>query len=1304
MLTQSKPRAPRMEFHVSRGSRDRYQFDESLFSISGNVVFANFHAARVFAQKMNQRRDLVNFPEQAVRASQINALGLIHEITHYVFRSYRERQNPRVLQEALDWLHTTIGSAAVDAALSRFIDEFPPIAVYRREMTREAYLEGQTGVVPNRQIVLEELLMLWLANTNPAFSTFLELFDDTTLEKETAYSEIISSLHAFFAGRPVAAEGGPNLGAGQNLGVGQNLIDLLRAPALAVPHSLEEQLEYIRERWGLTLGKYVYRLLGSLDLIKEEQKRVFFGPGPVEVPVYEFAGLEVEPEQFSPDRDWMPRLVLIAKNAYVWLDQLSRTYRRPITRLDQVPDEELDTLARWGFTGLWLIGLWERSTASQRIKQLCGNSEAVASAYSLFDYQIAEKLGGDAACQDLRARAWQRGIRLASDMVPNHVGVDGKWLIEHPGWFISASYSPFPSYTFSGPDLSWDERVGIFLEDHYYDRSDAAVVFKRVDRWTGEERYIYHGNDGTSMPWNDTAQLNYLSPEVREAVIQTILHVARQFPIIRFDAAMTLAKKHIQRLWFPEPGTGGSIASRAEFGMSKAQFDALMPNEFWREVVDRAAVEAPDTLLLAEAFWLMEGYFVRTLGMHRVYNSAFMNILRDEDNAKYRTIMKNTLEFDPEILKRYVNFMNNPDERTAVDQFGKGDKYFGICTVMVTMPGLPMFGHGQVEGFTEKYGMEYQRAYWDERPDEYLVQRHEREIFPLLQQRALFAGVEHFLLYDFFTPNGQVDEDVFAYSNRAGEERSLVVYHNKLASIRGWIRTSVAYSVKLGTGDERALVQKTIGEGLGLRQDSGFFCIFRDHLAGLEYIRNSAELFEKGLYIELGAYKCHVFLDFREVQDNDWHQYADLAAYLGGRGVPSIAEALKETFLQPVHQPFKELVNAGMFRRLLDARVMPSDHRPPTTDHRPPTTDHRPTTNDQRPPLHGTLSTPVEGLEQDDLSEAAQLDADGADLDELEAEPALDEAELHEAARLDGDTPRAEDGQPNAELLDEVEQKMVQLLHAIKRFVDGAEDETAPAVESTGGAAEEAATGAAPEAAPDQAAGPEATAEPDPAAAIARSVRSKLETILELPVLERRFPADAPAGCRTAITAVQDNLIDNLAAWGSIFAWAFVHALGRIGDEADPDEQSRSWIDEWLLGRIIAGTLREIGLDEVRAARAVVMIKRFTSHQHWFETQDGEGTYQVLESLLQDREVQQLLRVNRYQGILWFDKDAFERLLWRMLLVAVITIGADPLRPASAAAEQIAACYETVQQLQEAADKAGYQIEKLLDLVHEPVV
>lgn len=1160
---QGKNRAT-MEFHISRQARDRYQFDERLFSLSGNVILTNFHAVRMLAQQMNEKHDLVRFPEQAVKAGHINAMGLIDEILHYVVGLYREQRNPQTMEQALDWVVEQLGQEEVDDTLRRFVDEFPPGDVYRREVEPEDYLAGETDSVPHRQTALEEMIMLWLANANLAFSPFMELFDDAALEKETAYRQIIAALGDFFESQPTF---GP---------ADQYLVDMLRDPAIVVPHSLSGQLEYIQERWGALLGRFLYRLLGSLDLIREEEKMRFLGPGPVRP--YDFAGSELEAERYSRDRDWMPRVVLLAKSTHVWLDQLSRKYGQSITRLDQVPDEELDTLARWGFSGLWLIGLWERSQASRRIKQLCGNPEAVASAYSLYDYQIAADLGGEAAFQNLKERAWQRGIRMGGDMVPNHVGIDGKWVIEHPDWFVSLDYSPFPTYSFNGPDLSSDERVGIFLEDHYYDRSDAAVVFKRVDRWTGSEKYIYHGNDGTSMPWNDTAQLNYLNPEVREAVIQAILHVARHFPIIRFDAAMTLTKKHYQRLWFPEPGTGGAIPTRAEHGLTKAEFNARMPAEFWREVVDRVAEEASDTLLLAEAFWLLEGYFVRTLGMHRVYNSAFMNMLRDEKNAEYRLVIKNTLEFDPEILKRFVNFMNNPDEETAVAQFGKDDKYFGVCMMMVTLPGLPMFGHGQIEGFGEKYGMEYRRAYWDEQPDSQLVQRHEREIFPLLRRRHTFAEVKDFLLYDFYTAEGYVNEDVFAFSNRAGGERALVVYHNKYAEARGWIRTSVAYSVKTPDG-ERALAQKSLGEGLGLHADETHFCIFRDHVSGLEFIRSSQELFHTGLYVELGAYKYHVFLDFREVQDNEWHQYAHLTAYLNGRGVPSIEEALKEVMLQPVHSPFKELVKAGMFRRLIDARV---------------------------------------------------------------TEP---------------------DGQMDAHLMDEVEGVTVQLLTEAKQLMDGSGDE----------------------------------------AAIARDIRHELEAVLQLPILESRYPLPGDSKYKAAVNYLNANLVDAPAIWGGILSWLFVHSLGRVLDQSDFEGQSRSWIDEWLLGKIIASALRDLGLDEETAWRVVAIVKLLTTHQGWFDAQapGKQGAYRVLETWLRDSEVQSFVQVNRYQDALWFNKEAFEQLLWWMLVPAVVALSADLSRPATEVAGGVTKCYQTIQQLLRAELESEYQIEKLLAVLEE---
>lgn len=896
------------EFHVSRVVRDRYQFDQSLFSLEGNVIFANFHAARVFAQKINQKRDLINFPERAVKAGNLNGMGMIDEILHQVISLYRQQKNPRVLPQALAWLENKYGTAEVQKTLTLFVNSFPPVAVYNREKTAEQYLQESTDSEPNREAVLEEMLMLWITNKNTAFSSYLELFNDEPLKQETAYVKVMLELHTFFDSQPPF---GPEQ---------QNLIDMLRSPALAVPYSISGQLEYIRTRWSELMGQYLsrllYRLLSSLDLIKEEEKPFFGGgPGIIPIPVYG-PGAEAEPEAFSPDREWMPHLVLLAKNTYVWLGQLSKKYQRSITHLDQIPDEELEYLARGGFTGLWLIGLWERSTASATIKQLCGNPDAISSAYSLAGYDIAADLGGESAYQVLHDRAAAHGIRLASDMVPNHMGIDSNWVMEHPDWFVSLDHSPFPSYTFNGPDLSSNPDICLQIDDHYYSQSDAAVVFRRLDKRNGDNRFIYHGNDGTSMPWNDTAQLNYLKPEVREAVIQTILHVARKFPIIRFDAAMTLAKRHYQRLWYPEPGSGGDIPSRAEFGMSKDQFNAAMPVEFWREVVDRVAQEAPDTLLLAEAFWLMEGYFVRTLGMHRVYNSAFMNMLRNEDNAKYRSVIKNTLEFEPEVMKRFVNFMNNPDERTSVDQFGKGDKYFGTCVMLSTLPGLPMFGHGQIEGYSEKYGMEFRRALWDENPDPYLVARHEREIYPLLHLRSLFAGVEQFLMYDFFNPHGSVNEDVYAYSNGIGNDRALVIYHNKFASTSGWVRTSVGFLSHTPTGEKR-VIQRTLSEGLNLYAHENSYVIFRDQINGLEFIRPSREMVDNGLYLELNAYEYHVFLNFRQVTDDEWSTYRQLCEYLGGRGVPSIKDALAELILQPVQQPFHQIANPGYLNYLL---------------------------------------------------------------------------------------------------------------------------------------------------------------------------------------------------------------------------------------------------------------------------------------------------------------------------------------------------------------------------------------------------
>lgn len=921
------------EFHIAKEIRAKYDFDDELFTINGNVVFANFTAVRKFVNSINAKR----VEEEKVFYGEVNAIGLMDEIFHFILREYETSENNGVFARAVDSLNEKIGEEELRKLVFEFIELFPPMEVYKGKSSSFDYLNSYTGSRSNFEITLEEMMLLHFANLNPAAKRLKELFDENYFQNKSLYKKAISSLDNFFKKEnPFGPEG-------------QDIFTLLKSPILSNPDNLWDQLEFIRIKWGIIIkDALTKKILSSEDLMKEDSKfgsfEGFAAP-PTVVPTYlgnnpdadhlvlgkslykyaEDAATDYnEPEKFTDDLHWMPQVILMAKNIYVWLDQLSKKYRREIKTLDQIPDEELDQLVGYKFTGLWLIGLWERSPASKRIKHIMGNIDAVASAYSLYDYHIANDIGGDAAYDNLNQRARARGLRLASDMVPNHTGIFSDWVLYHPEYFIQSDQPPFPNYSFTGENLSSDSSIEIRIEDGYYRKDDAAVVFQRIDKNNNVVKYLYHGNDGTNMPWNDTAQLNMMRPEVREAVIQKIFDVARRFSVIRFDAAMTLTKRHYSRLWFPEPGKGGDIPSRADYAMTKEEFESQFPEEFWREVVDRINNELPETLLLAEAFWLMEGYFVRSLGMHRVYNSAFMHMLMNEENEKYRNLITNTLEFEPEILKRYVNFMSNPDEETAIRQFGTDDKYFGVLTLMITLPGLPMFAHGQIEGYIEKYGMEYKRAYYNEEPKQWLIERHEREIFPVLQKRFIFAEVVNFWFYDCLNEYGDINENVFAFTNSYGGEKALVIYNNKFSRAEGYIKYSTPKLVnENGNKYPKAI---TLGEALGINGENDFFYIAKNKSWNLEHLFKGTDLVRSGLRIGIDGFNYNVFTDFVEVVDSTG-AYHKLYEEIGNNGVVSVYDRIMSAFLAPIHEAFESLFNEKEIDNLIDFLISDVDDK-----------------------------------------------------------------------------------------------------------------------------------------------------------------------------------------------------------------------------------------------------------------------------------------------------------------------------------------------------------------------------------------
>jgi glycosidase len=1229
-----------MEFHLSRPARERFEFDRDLLKGEGEIRQPDAQAVQELTARMNAKLGPLG---RGAKPGHLFALVLIQYVLQRVMNLYRRRVMPDVFEKAEAWLAHSLREDHVQATVRHFSEHYAPLAVYRHQVPLSDYLHRPVDDRPGRQVMLERMMLVFFANINPAALTLRELYDDRELPVRDDYLKHVWMLESFFSGQPKFGPG--------NL----SLFDLLTSPAKASPNSLLGQLEYIRTSWAEFLGQEFLRLLLLAEDLVREDERMPWRPAFGQAPDLEylkmlaskamFAGAYAEPERFSPDTDWMPRAVVLAKSVYVWLDQLSKEFGRPMRTLRDVPDETLDKLAAWGFSGLWLIGLWERSAASRTIKHLRGNTDAVASAYSVFDYRISADLGGEEALENLRERANQHGLCLASDLVPNHMGLDSLWVREHPDWFIQLDYPPYGAYRFEGPNLSSDPGIDIRIEDGYWSQSDAAVVFRRADKRTGHTCYIYHGNDGTSMPWNDTAQLNFLLPEVREAMIQLILRVARSFPIIRFDAAMTLTKKHFQRLWFPEPGSGGAIPSRALYGLTREEFERRMPVEFWREVVDRVAAEAPDTLLIAEAFWLLEGYFVRTLGMHRVYNSAFMNMLKLEENAKYRSVIRNVLEFDPRVLQRFVNFMNNPDEETAVAQFGKGDKYFGVCLMMVTMPGLPMFGHGQIEGLTEKYGHEYQRAYYDEKTDDELVRRHEREIFPLLRQRHLFSGAEHFLLYDVYCASGEVDENVFAFSNGYGDARALVVYHNRYAETAGWIHTSAAFSVP--DGDSRRLVRKTLAEGLGLRGDAGLFYILRDQIAGLEYLRRGQDLVAHGLFVSLHAYQYQVFTSLREVRDDSDGRWSRLEQMLGGRGVPSVEREFKRIYLAPLIEAFERFCTADRLRELLGESA--GKETPPN----PPASRGE----SESPPVDGGMKGGSAG--KDATKETSPIPP--ASRGESESPPVHGGTKGgsagKDATKETSPNPPASRGESES---------------LARSFAESARPFLEQALHFGGG-------------------------------------KHGIETVvpelehLVLAALHLHEPSHGVAFDRTRaqreardhwVRCVPERRTPEARFWRILGGWLCVWGAGRLHDDAEAEARIARRVDDWLLNETLARVFQELGASESEAWREVDTVHALLAHGRIALTFSVPRRFAGLAAMLNDPPVQRLIGCHPHGGVVWFHRESLEELLRLLFVTTVLYATADEKTTRTERARQVVEDAAAFAQIEELSLISEYQLER----------
>jgi hypothetical protein len=340
-------------------------------------------------------------------------------------------------------------------------------------------------------------------------------------------------------------------------------------------------------------------------------------------------------------------------NTRVWLTELSEGLGRRAT-LDDIPDAELDRLAKLGFDWVWFLSVWQTGQDAQRVSRANAEwrrefqetlpdlreADIAGSGFAITGYTVHENLGGNAALARLRERLRQRGLRLLLDFVPNHMGLDHPWLEDHPDYFIQ------------GTEL---------------DLARAPQNYTWVKRKRGDLLLAY-GRDPYFPGWPDTLQLNYANPATQEAMLGELVRIAGQCDGVRCDMAMLVLPDVFERTW----------GQRAPL--------------FWPRATQCVRQRFPHFLFMAEVYWDLE-WTLQQQGFDYAYDKRLYDRLREGHGRPVREHFHAGLDYQNKLAR----FLENHDEPRAAATFSP-EVHKAAAVITFLSPGLRFFHHGQFEG------------------------------------------------------------------------------------------------------------------------------------------------------------------------------------------------------------------------------------------------------------------------------------------------------------------------------------------------------------------------------------------------------------------------------------------------------------------------------------------------------------------------------------------------------------------------------------------------------------------------------
>jgi hypothetical protein len=359
---------------------------------------------------------------------------------------------------------------------------------------------------------------------------------------------------------------------------------------------------------------------------------------------------------------------LLQINTRVWLTELAQGLGRPAT-LDDIPDGELDRVARMGFDWVWFLSVWQTGLAAQQVSRSnpewrrefqetlpdLREEDIPGSGFAITGYSAHAGLGGDAALARLRERLQQRGLKLMLDFVPNHMGLGHPWVEEHPEYFMRGTEIELAR---SPQNYTWVKRR----------RGDVLLA---------------HGRDPYFPGWPDTLQLNYANPATQEAMIGELLRIAGQCDGVRCDMAMLVLPEVFERTW----------GQRAPL--------------FWPTTIRRVRERVPGFLFMAEVYWDLE-WALQQQGFDYAYDKRLYDRLREQHARPVREHFHAGLDYQDKLAR----FLENHDEPRAAATFSPG-VHEAAAVITFLSPGLRFFHQGQFQGRRKRISPHLGRA-----PDE----------------------------------------------------------------------------------------------------------------------------------------------------------------------------------------------------------------------------------------------------------------------------------------------------------------------------------------------------------------------------------------------------------------------------------------------------------------------------------------------------------------------------------------------------------------------------------------------------------